>query len=82
MPESLDDDSSDFDLDEARRLLLRTVEFLDSCRDDPRAARQGREGEDPTPLIQGLQGLVDDLEGRYARDEDDPPIDFHRRRSA
>ncbi len=55
-----------------RDLLARTMAFLEQCQDDPALAFGN---DDPALLVQGLRALL-------GEDEGEPPIDFHRRKSA
>jgi len=65
-------------IDEARSLLDRAVQFLSRCQSDPEGAI---EDDDPTEIIEGLRGI----ELRYLRGPhvtEDPEDETEIRRSA
>jgi hypothetical protein len=74
-------EEEDAELERARVLLERTVQFLSHCMEDPQAALKA---EDPRDLIQGLRSLsVQPMveEPPEAADEQ-RTIQIRRRRSA
>ena len=74
-----DDEASDpnrVQIDEARSLLDRAVQFLSRCQSDPEGAI---EDDDPTEIIEGLRGIeLHYLRGPHATEDPDDETEIRR----